>query len=422
MCHSAIQSFSVYLAHLSLTNFRNYSRLELDLPEGITLLQGGNAQGKTNFLEAIAYLSTARSLLASSERELVNWLAWQEPLPFARLVAHLMGEERRHKIEIALVQTTNSSRRLRKEVRINGVTRRVIDLVGQMPTVVFMPQDIELISGSPSVRRRYLDIALCQMQPDYCRALAIYNKTLQQRNALLKALRDQGGSQDQLAFWDEQLASQGSLIVARRTAFLAELELEANERHQALTGGRERLHVRYLPSLAAEPPVGINPEGEAEAQPDSGCGWLEEPSPVYLAADLSTIEQRFRQELRRQRSRELAAGMSLVGPHRDDVQFVSHGRDLRTFGSRGQQRTAALAVKLAEVTIMERSLGSPPLLLLDDVMSELDSMRRGCLLAALRGVRQAVVTTTDWGDFSLQFRRQAYCLQISAGRIEEMRW
>ena len=407
----------VYLSHLSLTNFRNYSRLELDLSPGITLVQGDNAQGKTSFLEALAYLSTSRSLLASTERELVHWLAWEEPLPFARLVGELMIGGRKQKIEITLVQagkTVAGGPLLRKEVRVNGVSKRAIDLVGQMPTVLFLPQDIELVAGSPSLRRRYLDIALCQMQVDYCRSLGTYNKVIEQRNALLKVLRDQGGVRDQLVFWDEQMVSVGSLLMARRARFLSELEAEANLRQQALTDGRERLHVRYLLSL--EPGMEANGENlERDAT------WLREPSPVYLAGDAESIAITFRQELSRMRNREIAAGMSLIGPHRDDVQFVALGRDLRTYGSRGQQRTTALAVKLAEVAIMRRALGAPPLLLLDDVMSELDAGRRGLLLEALDGVEQAVVTTTDWDDFSPEFRRHARRLQVVEGRIDPLR-
>jgi DNA replication and repair protein RecF len=404
----------MYLSHLSLTNFRNFSRLELDLAAGITLLQGLNAQGKTSFLEAVAYLSTSRSLLAGAERELVHWLAWEEPLPFARLVGDLVvAGGRKQRIEITLVQSSTSSAGtplLRKEVRVNGVSRRAIDLVGQMPTVLFLPQDVELISGSPSVRRRYLDIALCQMQHDYCRALGSYNKVLDQRNALLKALRDQGGSREQLAFWDEHLVAQGSLLMARRAAFLTELEAEANQRQLALTDGRERLHVRYLPSL------------ELNGNDDLAGGdadTLREPSPLYLAGDQPSIAAAFQAALARTRQREIAAGMSLLGPHRDDVQFTAQGRDLRTYGSRGQQRTAALSVKLAEVAIMQRALGAPPLLLLDDVMSELDGSRRALLLEALSGVQQALVTTTDWADFTPEFRSRARCLYVLEGRIEE---
>jgi len=403
----------VYLSHLSLSNFRNYSRLELDLRPGITLLQGANAQGKTNLLEAIAYLATARSLLSSAERELLNWLAWEEPLPFARLAGNVAGSDQRLKIEIALVQANSGSNRLRKEVRINGVTRRAIDLVGRMPAVLFLPQDIELIAGPPSVRRRYMDIALCQMQADYCRALSGYNKSLQQRNALLKTLRDQGGPPAQLDFWDAQLVIQGSLIVARRAGFLADLEFEANQRQQALTAGRERLHVRYASSLDPASPSDRPPA------PQVDLAWLAEPSPVYQAADLSAIKAVFSEALQGNRRREIAAGMTLSGPHRDDVEFVAQGRDLRTYGSRGQQRTAALAVKLAEVAVMRQALGAPPLLLLDDVMSELDALRRSMLMDAFAGVEQVIVTTTDWADFSEAFRQQARCLRVQGGRVEE---
>ena len=405
----------MHLAHLSFTNFRNFSRLELTLPAGITLLQGLNAQGKTSFLEAVAYLSTSRSLLAGAERELLHWLAWEESLPFARLTGETAGQGRRQKIEITLLQTgltAAGAPLLRKEVRVNGVPRRALDLVGLMPTVLFLPQDIELVAGSPGVRRRYLDIALCQMQPDYCRALSAYNKVLDQRNALLKALRERGGPHDQLRFWDEQLTTHGGLLMARRAAFLAELEAEANERQQALTDGRERLHLRYMPALDGRDNGEIVPFAGDEAV-------LREPSPLYLAGEQAAMAETFLAALQRTRAREIAAGMSLTGPHRDDVQFSTQGRDLRTYGSRGQQRTAALAVKLAEVALMRRALGAPPLLLLDDVMSELDGSRRSLLLEALQGVEQALVTTTDWEDFSPEFRSRAHCLQVSEGRISK---
>ncbi|MCS6845682.1 MAG: DNA replication/repair protein RecF [Caldilineales bacterium] len=410
----------MYLAHLSLTNFRNYSRLELDLEPGITLLQGANAQGKTNFLEAIAYLATSRSLLASAERELVNWLAWEEPLPFARLAGELAVDGRRRKIEIALVANGGGGQRLRKEVRINGVPRRALDLVGQLPTVLFLPQDINLVAGPPAERRRYLDIALCQMQADYCRTLSLYNKVLVQRNALLRSLRDRGGPLDQLAYWDEQLIACGSLLVARRAAFVVALEQEASQRQAALTEGREWLQLRYIPRLTLAPD-GEGDEEEPIADDEEGEGlWLREPSAAYETGEAAAVAEALRRELTRARRQEIAAGMSLIGPHRDDVQFLAQGRSLRTYGSRGQQRTAALAVKLAEVAVMRQALGAAPLLLLDDVMSELDARRRSTLLAALEGVTQAVVTTTDWDDFSEEFRRRAHCLQVEGGRVQRV--
>lgn len=408
----------MYLAHLSLTNFRNYSRLELDLQPGITLLQGANAQGKTNFLEAIAYLATSRSLLASAERELVNWLAWEEPLPFARLAGELAVDGRRRKIEIALVANGGGGQRLRKEVRINGVPRRALDLVGQMPTVLFLPQDINLVAGPPSERRRYLDIALCQMQGDYCRTLSLYNKVLAQRNALLRALRDRGGPPDQLAYWDEQLVSCGSLLMARRASFVAALDQEASQRQAALTDGREWLQLRYLPRLTLVPDAEPEEQLSVADEEDGEALWLREPAPAYRTGEAAALAATLRQELARARRQELAAGMSLIGPHRDDVQFLAQGRDLRVYGSRGQQRTAALAVKLAEVAVMRQALGMAPLLLLDDVMSELDARRRSTLLAALEGVTQAVVTTTDWEDFTEEFRRRAHRFRVEGGCVE----
>jgi len=198
--------------------------------------------------------------------------------------------------------------------------------------------------------------------------------------------------------------------MARRAAFLTELEAEANQRQQALTDGRERLHVRYLPSL--------EPNGNDEDLAGADAATLREPTPLYLAGDQPSITNAFQAALARTRQREVAAGMSLLGPHRDDVQFTAQGRDLRTYGSRGQQRTAALSVKLAEVAIMRRALGAPPLLLLDDVMSELDGSRRSLLLEALDGVQQSLVTTTDWSDFTPDFRSRARCLHVVEGRIE----
>ena len=181
------------LLELAARDFRNLEEVQVPTDAPFVVFHGENAQGKTSFLEAMAFLSTSRSLLASAERELVNWLAWDEPLPFSRLVADLNFANRKQRVEITLMQigaSASGSPQLRKEVRINGVNKRAIDLVGQMPTVLFLPQDIELISGSPSVRRRYMDIALCQMSGEYCHSLSAYNKVLQQRNALLKSLRE----------------------------------------------------------------------------------------------------------------------------------------------------------------------------------------------------------------------------------------
>ncbi len=403
----------MHLRHLSLTNFRNYIRLELDLPLGLTIVQGQNAQGKSNLLEAIVYLATSKSLRAGSEAELVSWQVRDEPYPFARLAAEIQRGERVERIDITLLPNKGNGR-FRKQVRINGVNKRAMDLVGMMRTVIFRPEDVDLVSGSPGQRRRYLDIALCQMEPDYCRALSHYQKVLAQRNALLRNLaeRSAGNVGEQLRFWDEKLVESGGLVVARRQWLIHELEKEAALVHLDLSGGVERLHLRYLPSF--DP--GHQPAGAHAAYP--GAQALRERGVSYPDLTADQARASLLAHLYAGRSRDLAAGMTLVGPHRDDLGFYLGERNLRAYGSRGQQRTAALASKLAEVAIMARISGEAPILLLDDVMSELDATRRAMLLQVIPTVKQAIVTTTDWQYFSADLLADAHRLQVHEGRLQ----
>ena len=394
------------LNSLSLTNFRNYVRLELRLPGRLTVLQGANAQGKTALLEAIHLLATGRSPRAGAERELINWLALESALPYARLEAE-MGEGREaQKLELVLelVPGGNGNGIVRKQVRINGVPKRALDLVGRLRVVLFLPEDISLVAGAPAERRRYLDIMLCQVAPAYTRALAEYNRALAQRNALLRRLRDEGGDPGQLAFWDGQMAEHGGVLLHRRAQAVNDLDRLAAERHRDLTGGAERLRLAYLPSpdpartTAARPPAEGNSVAYDGMSREQIARWL---SGLLLGA----------------RGRDIAAGSSLIGPHRDDLAFSVEAHDLRTFGSRGQQRTGALALKLAEVQMMREETGDTPLLLLDDVMSELDATRRQAMLAALAEVDQALVTTTDWSDFTPELLAQARQWRVEAGTL-----
>jgi DNA replication and repair protein RecF len=409
----------MHLHHISLTHFRNYARLELSLPDRLTVLQGANAQGKTNLLEAIHLLATGRSPRASAERELINWLALEGPLPYARLVGEIGAGKTAEKLELVLELTPNGGNNggtVRKQVRINGAPKRAIDLVGRLRVVLFLPEDICLVTGAPAGRRRYLDIALCQIAAAYTRGLSEYNRVVAQRNALLRQLRDFGGDQSQLTFWDGQMAEHGSVLIHRRGQAIRDLHRLAAERHAELTGGAERLQVGYLPS----PDPDVMAQDNAGAQAVAGRRRLAEARPAYHAVSEAEIRQGFLAGLRTMRGREIAAGTSLLGPHRDDVALTVDGRDLRTYGSRGQQRTAALALKLAEVQLMREATGESPLLLLDDVMSELDETRRRALLDALAGVDQALVTTTDWGDFSAELLSQARTLRVERGTLVEV--
>jgi DNA replication and repair protein RecF len=416
--------FIMRLNHLSLTNFRNYSRLELDLQDRLTVLQGANAQGKTNLLEAIHLLATGRSPRATAERELINWLALDGPLPYARLEAEV-GEGREAQrlelvLELAPPQRTRDSASanggngptIRKQVRVNGVAKRALDLVGRLRMVLFMPEDIGLVAGAPGERRRYLDIALCQVAHTYCRALGEYNRAMAQRNALLKRLRDEGGDPAQVDFWDERMADQGSVLLHQRSQAVRDLNRIAADLHHDLTSGAERLRLVYLPALDPEPAA-----GESLRASNGKARMLKEGAPAYHTRSRDDLREQFASQLRRGRAREIAAGTSLLGPHRDDVAFSVDGRDLRAYGSRGQQRTGALALKLAEVQMMQEAVGDRPLLLLDDVMSELDAERRHMLLEALAGETQAIVTTTDWNDFSPELLGQAHRLRVEGGRL-----
>ncbi len=407
----------MYLTQLALTNFRNYTRLSLDFPRHTAVLQGQNAQGKTNLLEAIYYLAAARSPYALSDAQLVNWLAEQDDLPHARVAAELAKGDMLIQIEIVLARNGNGG--YQKHIRVNGVPRRAMDLLGVVNVVLFVPQDIALVDGSPSHRRRYLDGMLCQIDPAYREALAQYNRVLERRNALLKLLRDRNnarnkngtanGTSEQLEFWDERLIEHGALIVARRQQAAVDLEALARPVHDDLSGGRERLRLRYLPSFDPRPQ-------QVDARQMSLT--LDLLPAVSLPQKPEAIRPVFEQALRTARPEELARGMTILGPHRDEFRFFDGQIDLHTYGSRGQQRTTVLALKLAEVALMARATGEQPILLLDDVLSELDTDRRRYLCGQLGRVEQAVITTTDLGDLTEELRGTATVYMVSQGRLE----
>jgi len=401
------------LSHLSLTHFRNYARLELDFTPPLTLLQGQNAQGKTNLLEAIFFLATSKPVHAQSEREIVDWLAQREPIPYCRVGAQVEADGRPLELEILLTPREDRAIFV-KQIKINGVPRRSMDLVGLLRAVLFLPEDIRLIDGGPGERRRYLDIALCQIDRGYCRTLAAFQQVLAQRNSLLKNLREQEVKPNtpavdaQLAFWDERLIQHGAAVVTRRHNFVLELEQVARARHAELSGGQEELAFQYLPSF--------NPGLMAEHEYEQLREGLTADVPRAPLA-VGGVSAAYQRKLLSRRAREVMAGSTLYGPHRDDLRFLANGRDLRLFGSRGQQRSAALSLKLAEVRVMTTATGAAPLLLLDDVMSELDAQRRAMLLSVLDGVEQAILTTTDWEDFTPAFRARAQKLQVATGAV-----
>ena len=398
----------MYITHLSLTNFRNFARVQLDFPPHIVVLRGDNGQGKSNLLEAVYVLATSRSHRATNERELFNWSALEHDLPVCRLSADVERAAGRIRLEIALSPQSAASgtaqltthdnpsgdrpQAIQKRIRLNGIPRRAIDLVGQLTVVAFSVQDINIVSGPPALRRRYLDVTNSQVDRRYLRALQRYQRVLWQRNRLLRLIAKREAGEDELAFWDAQLVENGSYLIKGRQEMVAALNQLAGAIHQELSDDRTPLTVTYIAST------------DREKVPASGDNGLPEED---LGRALQAV-----------RPRELTLGMTLIGPHRDDLRFSVGDVDMSVYGSRGQQRVVALALKLAEARFMHARMGDDPVLLLDDVLSELDAAHRLHLLASVAAYRQVLMTTTDLDHFDPGFLEQAALYLVSSGGIE----
>ncbi len=392
---------NMYLSHLSLNEFRNYKHLDLSLGRGLFLFYGENAQGKTNLLEAVGMLATGNSFHASSDREVVDWYA---PDHIARLTATIQRREDDIQVEMVIFDPTppniethpqQTSRQVelpattqRKRVKVNSIPRKVIDLIGQMKVVLFAPTDLHLVDGSPEERRRFLDRALCQLQPPYCQALIQYRKIVTQRSALLKRIRDNQEDPRMLDYLDERLTALASKIIFERQRMLSSLNEQTTTLQETLSGGREHLQIVYRPSFKVDP------------------SWNQ----------VEALEH-YRIQLREARRKELQQGVCLLGPHRDDLEFLVNGINMLTYGSRGQQRTTALAAKLAELAYMRTSTGDEPVLLLDDVFSELDMQRRGHLLHEVLRHEQVLLTATDLASFPEEILTKAHIYQVVSGEL-----
>jgi len=400
----------MYLNRLSLTNFRSFSRLDLDIPREIFLLVGGNAQGKTTLLEAIYFLSTFTSFHASSDRQLINFTLPEEGITVGRIVGEFTRRDGSHRIEVRLIRENNianGSSRFRKEVLLEGVKRRLSEVVGRFNAVMFLPQMARIIEEGPSERRRYLDMLISQVSPQYVQHLSDYGATLSQRNALLKQLGEVGGDPDQLAVWDGMLARHAAFIMAERIRTIREVEEEAKRIHYDLTHGREVLRLDYQPAYE---PLSV-PDGQLRL-------------PVSAVADRSgfsmeEIETGMISALKELQREEIARGVTTIGPHRDELRLLSNQIDLGDYGSRGQGRTALLAMKLAEVNWLHQRTGEWPVLLLDEIMSEMDIQRRADLLDALSQCDQAIITSTDLSMFEPNFVETHAVWRVAGGVIKK---
>ncbi len=352
------------LTQLTLARYRNLNPLELRPEPGITVFVGRNAQGKTNIVESVYFCCTGRSHRTAHDKELVRW---DEQTAYLR--AETLHRDGRHLVEIGL---SNAGKKM---LKVNGLpARRMGELMGHVNAVMFSPEDLSLVKAGPAVRRRFLDMDMSQTDANHFYDLQTYQKALNQRNALLKQIPFSPKKADMLPVWDEQLAPLGARIVLRRKRFARELFERALEAHTGLTHG-ERLEARYMASLESDEPT--------QAQ-------------VEL---LRLLEQGREGDIRR--------GATAQGPHRDDFTMLVNGYDLRLYGSQGQHRSAALSLKLAELAVMGHRTGETPLLILDDVLSELDERRREGLLKAVEGV-QTFLTCVKIEDEMKTMRLHTY--------------
>ncbi len=358
---------SMYISTLKLDHFRNYDSLDLDFSPGTNLFYGDNAQGKTNILEAVYFCGTTRSHRTSRDRELIK---------FGSEESHLRMEMKKTSVDYRIDMHLKSGKA--KGIAINGAPiRKAAQLIGLGNFIFFSPEDLGIIKNGPSERRRFLDMELCQLDKIYVSSLAGYNKVLMQRNRLLKDLSFRPQDMGTLDVWDEQLVSYGSALIRSREKFVQKLREVIGPIHHKLSGGREEINVGY----------------EKNTEADS-----------------------FGDNVRKSRDRDLYLKSTECGPHRDDLSFLVNDVDIRKFGSQGQQRSAALSLKLAEIELVRESTGHIPVLLLDDVLSELDTGRQHYLLDSIGNI-QTFITCTGLEEYQNSPVRIDKIFHVTAGSV-----
>lgn len=366
------------LESLTLKNYRNYGDLTLEFSDGVNVFLGENAQGKTNLLESIYVLALARSHRTSSDKDLIQW---------SEKEATISGRVKRAISDTPL--SLNFSNK-GKKARVNHLEQsKLSQYIGQLNVILFAPEDLELVKGAPSVRRRFIDMEFGQMNPLYLYNTTQYKRILKERNAYLKRLQlKQTTDTVLLDVLSEQLVNVGAQILLARESFLKKLEQAAQPIHAEISDQRETLHLVYNSSVNFE-------------EKD----------------DLAGVTAAFEAALLKQRAREIMMGSTLLGPHRDDLQFIVNDNDVAVFGSQGQQRTTALAVKLAEIDLMQQETGEYPVLLLDDVLSELDANRQTHLLLAIQDKVQTFITAPSLTDVARQLIHTPKVFHVKHGEI-----
>lgn len=368
----------MYLQELELYNYRNYETLTIPFENKVNVILGENAQGKTNLMEAIYVLALAKSHRTSNDKELIRWDA-----EYAKIKGRLHKTHGTVPLELTISKKG-------KKAKYNHIEQKKLSrYIGNMNVVMFAPEDLNLVKGSPQVRRRFIDMEIGQISPVYLYDMSRFQKILQQRNHYLKQLQmKKQTDRTMLDILTEQLIEQAAKIVMRRFEFVRMLEEWARPIHHSISRGLEQLEIQYKPS------VNVSEE-----------------------LDWSKMIKSYENKFAEIREREIDRGVTMAGPHRDDLAFAVNGRDVHTFGSQGQQRTAALSVKLAEIELIYSEIREYPILLLDDVLSELDDYRQSHLLNAIQGRVQTFVTTTSVDGVDHQTLREASMYTVKAGQI-----
>lgn len=357
----------MYIQSLELKNYRNYDRLIIEFSSGTNILYGDNAQGKTNILEAVYLGATTKSHRGSKDKEIIRFGENE-----SHIRIHLVKQDIGHQIDMHLKKSRT------KGAAIDQIPiKRSSDLLGFVPVIFFSPEDLSIIKNGPSERRKFLDIELSQLEKMYLHQLSSYNKVMSQRNNLLKQLAYQRDLLDTLDSWDIQLVRYGSEVIRYRQRFIEDLNEIIREIHKNLTGKKEKIVLKY---------------------------------------DYSVNYDEFLTVLQKKREIDLKYANTGAGPHRDDIEFLVNGIDIRRFGSQGQQRTAALSLKLAQIELVKRQTGETPILLLDDVLSELDSSRKNYLLDSIKDI-QTLITCTGLEEFINSHLQIDKMFQVKSGKI-----
>lgn len=368
----------MFLTELTLTNYRNYKKAQLSFENKVNVILGENAQGKTNLMESIYVLAIAKSHRTSRDKELIKW-----DEEYAKIEGRV--HKRINSLSLQLIISNKG-----KKAKVNSLEQKKLSsYIGSLNAVMFAPEDLNLVKGSPQVRRRFIDIEIGQVMPIYMHDLNQYHHILQQRNHLLKQYhRDPGKNKVMLEILTAQLVEIAVKITKRRIHFLNLLQDWAEPIHRGISRGLETLKIQYNPSVD-----------------------------VSEGMDLSKMVEVYYEKFAKLKDKEIDRGVTLAGPHRDDMQFFVNDKDVQVYGSQGQQRTTALSIKLAEIELIKSEVGEYPILLLDDVLSELDDYRQSHLLNTIQDKVQTFVTTTSVEGIDHETLKKAAKFHVAAGDI-----